>query len=196
MICKTCNKEHDGSYGTGLYCCRSCANTRVRTDETKKKISDSIKSGISDGRIKVGLSKGSTHKLPRSKVHAEKISQGIKTAWDLKGRVSEQHKKARNKANVYAYRARLRNAIPDDADLKLIQQIYMYCPDGHHVDHIIALAVGGQHHQDNLQYLPIGENCRKGKDRSYDESQIIDWRSLVNPSVAQLDNVLVYEAMG
>jgi uncharacterized tellurite resistance protein B-like protein len=60
--------------------------------------------------------------------------------WDAKGRLSEEQKKARNKANVYAYRARLKNAIPEDADLKLIQMIYEMCPKGYHVDHIIALA--------------------------------------------------------
>jgi hypothetical protein len=97
-------------------------------------------------------------------------------AWDKKGRVSEQHKKARNKANVYAYRARLRNAIPEDADLKLIQKIYENCPEGYHVDHMIALASDGKHHQDNLQYLPISENCRKGKGTQYDESLALDWR--------------------
>jgi hypothetical protein len=102
-------------------------------------------------------------------------------AWDRKGRVSEQHKKARNKANVYAYRARLRNAIPEDADLKLIQKIYEYCPDGYHVDHIVALASDGKHHQDNLQYLPISENCRKGKSTVYDESLALNWRDYFIP---------------
>jgi hypothetical protein len=105
-------------------------------------------------------------------------------AADRKGRVSEAHKKAKNKAGVYAYRARKRNAIPEDADLKLIQKIYENCPEGYHVDHRIALAANGKHHQDNLQYLPISENCRKGKNRAYDESLVIDWRVFIpeNPS--------------
>lgn len=39
MKCKTCNCDHDGSYGSGKYCCRSCANSRgPRSEETKKKI--------------------------------------------------------------------------------------------------------------------------------------------------------------
>lgn len=39
MKCKTCNCDHDGSYGSGQYCCRSCANSRgPRSEETKKKI--------------------------------------------------------------------------------------------------------------------------------------------------------------
>lgn len=100
-------------------------------------------------------------------------------SWNKRGRVSERHKKARNKANVYAYRARLKNAIPIDADLKLIQTIYENCPFGYHVDHILALASGGMHHQDNLQYLPISENCRKGKSTMYDESLAIDWRMFI-----------------
>jgi|688.fasta_scaffold821216_1 hypothetical protein len=100
-------------------------------------------------------------------------------AWDKKGRTTETQKKARNKANVYAYRARLRNAIPEDADLKLIRKIYENCPSGYQVDHIQALASGGMHHQNNLQYLPISENCRKGKGNSYDESLALNWRNFI-----------------
>ena len=108
----------------------------------------------------------------------QKIAQGNKNRADKRGRVSEAHFKARNKANVYAYRARQQNAIPADANLKLIRTIYENCPSGYHVDHIIALASGGMHHQDNLQYLPISENCRKGKGDIYDKSLIIPWKSL------------------
>jgi len=43
MKCEKCNKEHDGSFGSGRFCSRSCANSRIRTDEIKKKISNSIK---------------------------------------------------------------------------------------------------------------------------------------------------------
>jgi uncharacterized Fe-S cluster protein YjdI len=100
-------------------------------------------------------------------------------AWDKKGRLTDKEKAARNKANVYAYRARKRNAIPEDADLKLIRTIYENCPDGYHVDHIVALASSGLHHQDNLQYLEISENCRKGKGSEFDESKAIDWRTII-----------------
>jgi len=99
--------------------------------------------------------------------------------WDRIGRATEKQKKARNKANVYAYRARMRNAIPEDADLKLIKNIYENCPEGYHVDHIQALAAGGKHHQDNLQYLEISENCRKGKGNEYDKSKSIQWKEFI-----------------
>lgn len=115
----------------------------------------------------------------RTEEEKERIRLASTKAWDIRGRVTDKHKRARNKANVYAYRARLRNAIPEDADLKLIRVIYENCPDGYHVDHIVALAAGGLHHQDNLQYLQISENCRKGKSDKYDESLAISWKEYI-----------------
>ena len=97
-------------------------------------------------------------------------------AWSKRARVSDTHKKARNKANVYAWRARKYNAIIESSDLGLIREIYENCPIGHYVDHIQALDSGGLHHQDNLQYLPASENCRKGKDRAYDTSKVLPWK--------------------
>lgn len=43
MQCIKCGKEHDGSLGTGKYCSRSCSNSRIRTNEIKEKISNSLK---------------------------------------------------------------------------------------------------------------------------------------------------------
>jgi len=43
MKCEKCSKEHDGSFGSGRFCSRSCANSRgKRSYETKKKISESL----------------------------------------------------------------------------------------------------------------------------------------------------------
>ena len=109
----------------------------------------------------------------------EHLRQKSIEAADRRGRVSEKHKKARNKANVYAYRARLRNAIPDDADLDLIRKIYEECPEGYTVDHIHSLSTGGPHHQDNLQYLPGKENSRKNANRPYNESLILKWQDYI-----------------
>ena len=96
--------------------------------------------------------------------------------WDKVGRLTDKQKRAKNVANVLAYRARMNNAISETTDLSLIRKIYENCPEGYHVDHIVALASGGLHHQDNLQYLPVSENCRKGKNRNYDKSLAIDWK--------------------
>src|ERR1035437_2235346 len=42
MKCEKCDKEHDGSYGTGRFCSQSCANTQIHSKETKNKISKSV----------------------------------------------------------------------------------------------------------------------------------------------------------
>lgn len=43
MKCENCGSEHDGSFGSGRFCSRACANTRHHSDETKMKISESLK---------------------------------------------------------------------------------------------------------------------------------------------------------
>lgn len=115
--------------------------------------------------------------------HTEEEKQHLRQksieAASRRGLMSEASKKAKNKAGVYAWRARKYNAITESSDLSLIKKIYEFCPDGYHVDHIISLASGGLHHQDNLQYLPSTENCRKGKDRKYDQNLAICWRKII-----------------
>jgi len=134
--------------------------------------------------LKKRFSKQPHHKKGKAgkkhdKIAKQKIREALIKHYDSAGRMSDAQKKARNKANVYAYRARKRNAIPENANLALIKLIYEKCPEGYHVDHIIALASGGLHHQDNLQYLPIAENCRKGKSNNYNSSLAKDWRDFI-----------------
>ena len=53
---------------------------------------------------------------------------------------------------------------PSWANLEAIKQIYINCPKGLHVDHIIPLrgkSVSGFHAEYNLQYLTPSENCKK-----------------------------------
>ena len=42
-ICERCGCEHDGSFGSGRFCSKSCANAHTRTEESKKKTSESIR---------------------------------------------------------------------------------------------------------------------------------------------------------
>ena len=137
-----------------------------------KKISESVKSYYENNKHH---RKGKTGTQLHSEETKKKISESLKG----KRRTTEKQRKARNKANVYAYRARKYNAITESSDLQLIKLIYENCPDGYHVDHIQALASGGLHHQDNLQYLEISENCRKGKGSNFDSKKAIDWRTII-----------------
>jgi hypothetical protein len=62
------------------------------------------------------------------------------------------------------YRARKRNQCPSWADLDKIKAIYLACPIGYHVDHIIplkGLKASGLHVENNLQYLLPKENLSK-----------------------------------
>lgn len=38
-----CNKEHDGLFGSGRFCSRSCANQKTHSQETKEKIKNTLK---------------------------------------------------------------------------------------------------------------------------------------------------------
>lgn len=179
MATCACGREFEskGKWGIRRFCSRSCANKRTHSEETKEKISASIKmrhtSGSSYKNRKLGWSLP-----PRTVEHCKQISENQRKYWEGKKRTAVE-KAARNKANVYAYRARKNKAIPLDADRNLIRLIYEHCPDGYEVDHIIAIAVGGKHHQDNLQYLPRRENRVKGCNRKYDVSKAIKWQSIV-----------------
>lgn len=43
MKCEKCGKEHDGSFGSGRFCSRSCSCTRRHSDETKQKLKIKLK---------------------------------------------------------------------------------------------------------------------------------------------------------
>ena len=59
-------------------------------------------------------------------------------------------------------RASILKQTPPDADMSKIREIYLNCPKGYEVDHIIPISKGGLHHQDNLQYLTEHDNRSKG----------------------------------
>jgi len=73
--------------------------------------------------------------------------------------------KARAKSRKKAGRRRAALAYPVWANRDAIKKFYDECPDGHHVDHIIPLRgknISGLHVENNLQYLTVSENSRKG----------------------------------
>lgn len=62
------------------------------------------------------------------------------------------------------YRASKKQRTPNWADLDKIKHIYLNCPEGYHVDHIIPLRgthASGLHIEYNLQYLLVRDNLRK-----------------------------------
>lgn len=178
MNCENCNQQHDGTYGSGRFCNELCArsfSSKAKRKEINEKVSKVLLGRPSHKKGKAGTK--------HSQETREKISESIRskflnlTAEELAEK--ERRLKRRNVEGVMAYRARKYAATPTDADRKLIQEIYDTCPEGYHVDHIQALSRGGLHHQDNLQYLPISENCKKCADREYDKSLAISWKTII-----------------
>lgn len=47
-FCEKCGKEVFEKFGSGRFCSRQCANSRNHSEETKQKISDSIKKNLSE----------------------------------------------------------------------------------------------------------------------------------------------------
>jgi len=43
MKCEKCEKDHDGKFGSGRFCSRSCANSKVFSEESKRKKSEANK---------------------------------------------------------------------------------------------------------------------------------------------------------
>lgn len=174
MKCEFCSEEITIKYASGRFCNRICSNkfaSNKNKEEKNKKISDSLK-GRESHR------KGKRYEKP-SKKTIEKISFSLKKYFDKKGRKPLYLKRLQNKISVSNYRARKIRLTPKDANLELIKKIYEFCPKGYHVDHIQSLSKGGLHHQDNLQYLPCSENCRKADDREYNKELAINWKDLV-----------------
>ena len=82
--------------------------------------------------------------------------------------LNPKHRHKRN-ANAATRRARIRNLTTNNSNIQIIQEIYYKCKQIseetgilHEVDHIIPIAKGGLHHQDNLQILTKIENRSKG----------------------------------
>ncbi len=171
-ICPKCNKEHDKS---GKFCNRSCANSRTWTVEDRLKKSDSMKKYLLNNEHPSKGAPGWKHSKEMKELKRIKSLE----FWDKKGRLPEEHVKLKNKLGVSAYRARKYNATPENVDKNLIKEIYKKCPTGYEVDHIIAIADGGKHHPDNLQYLPCLENRKKNKYQNYDTSLVVKWQDVI-----------------
>ena len=82
--------------------------------------------------------------------------------YKFKTRFDENHHQKKTAIRQSMYRAKNLRKLDPSADKEKIKEIYLNCPEGYEVDHIVPLSLGGLHHEDNLQYLTIEENRRKG----------------------------------
>lgn len=92
-------------------------------------------------------------------------SNGLKTCSRLCAgslrKKSKEHKNILNRIAQSKYRAKKYRTLDPTANKQKIKEIYINCPKGYEVDHILPLSKGGKHHENNLQYLTILENRKK-----------------------------------
>lgn len=75
QFCEKCGKENDGSFATGRFCSRSCANSRIHSTTTKTQISKSL-SGRKTGRP---MSDETKQKLRVARIaQADKLPQRVR----------------------------------------------------------------------------------------------------------------------
>jgi len=77
--------------------------------------------------------------------------------------LGEEHKRKISNEIAARRRAKKKNQTPDltQEEKNKIKEIYLKCPEGYEVDHIIPISKGGLHHPNNLQILSITENRKK-----------------------------------
>lgn len=89
-------------------------------------------------------------------LNPEKALQATRT-WRINNKAYDAHR-------AKLYRMRKHGQVPPWANLEKIKQIYLTCPKGWHVDHIVPLKgkhVSGLHVETHLQHLPAIENIKK-----------------------------------
>lgn len=116
-------------------------------------------------------------KLEKKCLHCEKTFEVVPSRFEGKWEIifcshkcssdhrflGETHKRKILNAVAAKRRANMRSATVELTEEERLDMIGMYlnCPKGYEVDHIIPISRGGKHHPDNLQYLTISENRKK-----------------------------------
>lgn len=76
MNCKKCDEAHDGSFGSGVFCSKSCANSRTFTVDSRNKTSESVRSHRAENKRKVVFHKYICEKCHNEFEHKNRIKKG------------------------------------------------------------------------------------------------------------------------
>ncbi len=99
---------------------------------------------------------------------AKRMTEWIKNNRERHNKAARERGKRQGYPHQRKHQVRKREALIRTSCDKSIKAIYKKCRAiteetgiDHHVDHIIPLAIGGAHHQDNLRIITAKENLRK-----------------------------------
>ena len=151
MICSKCLEEKDVSL---FY---------LHSDGRPRKQCKMCRNASNNEWVKANPEKAATIRKRHNEKNPEKVSIATRT-WRINNKAYDAHR-------AKLYRLRKHGQVPPWANLEEIKQIYISCPKGYHVDHIIPLkgkTVSGLHVETNLQHLPAKVNMQKRN--KYEES--------------------------
>ena len=112
-ICENCNKEHNGTYGSGRFCCSKCArsySTKNKRQEINQKVSKALKGNEPWNKGKIGSCSEETKLKLSNSNKGKKLSKEHKDKIGLaqKGR---KHSKETKLKNSLTMKQRVKNGI-------------------------------------------------------------------------------------
>jgi len=167
--------------------CKKCCNKRNNPPNTDVSIKQTC-AGCGNEfpatlnyfyRFKTG--KYGVYRLCKVCATKNSIKNTVKYRKTSKGKAVHKNSEAKRRAQK-----RTQAQFLGRGNLDLIAKVYQYCPKGYEVDHMLALAKGGDHHESNLCYLPKRINRAKG-DRSIEEFGV----DIFNENVIYWQDILI-----
>lgn len=167
-VCPDCkvNKPRSEYYkklDTVSYRCKPCTNAETKA---RKHLYDTPEHKAANLKITNAWRRDKVATDPDWVARRRKIKQKrydkVKASENARRR--ELYQDPDRRARILAHNKRLKHCTPKWADPVLLRVMYVHCPKGFAVDHIIPLKgelVSGLHVPANLQYLTTEENSKK-----------------------------------
>ena len=182
MQCEKCHSEHDGSYGSGRFCSRQCANSRIRTEDIKRKISNSL---IGDKKLEAISGKLC--------LFCNNIFYTTADFCSMKCAQRYRHKDLDKTSKSY-YRRLCDfkfslNSFSEEFDFGLIEEFGWYAPKNHgdnlegiSRDHLVSIDFGFKNnidpktmsHPANCRLIQHSKNVSKGVDCSITLDELLE----------------------